>query len=158
MTYLELRDQITKPYFTLTDVLKFFSDDSPETIRTQLFRFVKKGYLIHLKREVYLFPKAQIDELELARLLYAPSYVSLETALNYYGMIPDIPLSVTSVTTVTTKKIKTVLGQFYYQKIKPELFWGYKVVPTKNRGVFYMAFPEKALLDYFYLMIYPCFF
>lgn len=148
MTYFELRDKIDRPYFTLADAGKFFPN---EDFRVQLHRFVKKGYLISPKRGLYLFPKAKIDELELARLLYSPSYISLETALNYYGMIPDIPLSVTSVTTVTTKKIKTDFGQFYYQKIKPELFFGYKIIPAQDEGVICMASPEKALLDFEYL-------
>ena len=94
---------------------------------------------------MYCFDKSKIDELELAGQLYSPSYVSLETALNYYGVIPDIPIAVRSVTPITTKKIKTGLGDFYYLKIDSKLFFGFSQTP------FAIAYKEKALLDYFYL-------
>jgi predicted transcriptional regulator of viral defense system len=146
MAYLQLLDRFEDRIFTILDIQKVFWAEKESLIRIQLFRFAKRGLLTSLKRGLYCLPKTKIDELELAGRLYQPSYLSLETALNYYGIIPDIPLGVTSVTPVTTKKISNQFGHFHYQKIKSELFWGYTFVPN-----YQIAFAEKALLDYFYI-------
>lgn len=144
MTYLELKENLPE-VFTFLDVIKIFPQGKVETVRMQLHRLVKKGQIRSLKRGLYVFSGAQIDELKLAGFLYQPSYISLETALNYHGVMPDIPLEVTSVTTTTTKKIENGFGRFYFQKVKPELFFGYSSTP------FNIATKEKALLDFFYL-------
>lgn len=146
MTYLQLHDQFKDRIFTILDVQKVFWEEKESLIRVQLSRFAKRGLITPLKRGLYCLTKTKIDELELAGRLYQPSYISLETALNYYGIIPDIPLGVTSVTPVTTKKISNQFGHFHYQKISSKLFWGYTFVSN-----YQIAFPEKALLDYFYI-------
>lgn len=152
MKFLELQKTISSHIFTFLDVAKLFPSESPQKIRMQLSRFAKKGLIRAIKRGLYCFNTKQIDELELANRLYQPSYVSLESALNYYGMIPDIPQAVTSVDLITSKKIKTPLGIFYYAKIKKELFFGFVKTPAPaSDSYFNLARPEKALLDYFYL-------
>ncbi len=152
MKYLDLRGKIPGNIFSLINVLHHFPDEKSTAIRTQLSRFLKKGLILQIKRGLYCFEKEKVDEFVLANKLYQPSYISLETALNYYGIIPDIPQEITSVTTTTTKLIKTALGRFSYTKIKTVLFFGFKKVKsTKNGGYFKLAYPEKALLDYFYL-------
>lgn len=150
MKYLDLRQKIPTNVFTVVDVLKFFPQDSSNTIKTQLFRLIKKGVIQQIKRGIYTFDLSLVDELELSNLLYSPSYISLETALHFYGIIPDIPQAVTSVTSTTTKQIQTKCGAFFYQKIKQSLFFGYKVI-TGMQGYFKIAKKEKALLDYFYI-------
>jgi len=150
MKYLDLREKIKFNVFSLADVLKYFSQEGKYTIKTQLSRFIKKGLITKIKRELYCFDQSPIDEMELANILYEPSYVSLETALNYYGIIPDVPQVVTCVTLTTTKKITTVFGVFYYRKIKSELFFGFKTIPATT-GHLKIASKEKALLDYFYI-------
>ena len=152
MKYLELREKIQRNIFSLVGVLHYFPDEKPTAIKTQLSRFLKKGLIFQIKRGLYCFDKENIDEFVLANELYQPSYISLETALNYYGIIPDIPQEITSVTPITTKLIKTSLGRFSYTKIKSELFFGFKKVKSiKSEDYFQLAYPEKALLDYFYL-------
>lgn len=145
MRYLDLKNRIEGNLFRILDAAKLFPGEQSATVRTQLYRFAQKGFIFALKRGLYCFDKNKIDELELAGQLYSPSYVSLETALNYYGVIPDIPMAVRCVTPITTKKITTSLGDFYYLKIDRKLFFGFSQTP------FAMAFKEKALLDYFYL-------
>ena len=145
MKYLDLRKLIEGNVFSMLDVAKLFPDEKPEAIRTQLYRLVKKGHIFPIKRGLYSFDKSRVDELELAGKLYSPSYISLETALNYYGVIPDVPIAVRSVTPITTKKIETGLGDYYYLKIDSKLFFGFSQTP------FAIAHKEKALLDYFYL-------
>lgn len=118
----------------------------------QLSRLLKTGQIAQIRQGLYCFDPGKIDELALANILYPRSYISLETALNYYGLIPDIPLAVTSITMVTTKKITNRFGQFYYFKIKPELFFGFNQIKSANDEMFFdLAEKEKALLDYFYL-------
>ena len=152
MRYFGLKEKIRGNIFSLIDVLHHFPDEKPTAIKTQLSRFLKKGLIFQIKRGLYCFDKENIDELILANKLYQPSYISLETALNYYGIIPDIPQEITSVTPITTKLIKTSLGRFSYTKIKRELFFGFKKIKsTKSKEYFQLAYPEKALLDYFYL-------
>ncbi len=150
MKYLELISKIKKNIFTLSDVYKFFGDEDPLTIKIQLFRFTQKKLIKQIKRGIYCFDEKEIDEYMLASLLYKPSYISLESALNYYGIIPDVSFEITSISPTTTKKIKTNIGVFSYQKIKKELFFGFQTVKTKE-GNFYLAKKEKALVDFFYI-------
>ena len=145
MKYLDLKRNIEGNIFGVLDVIKLFPDERLAAVRTQLYRLIKKGLIFPIKRGLYSFDAGKIDELYLAGRLYFPSYVSLETALNYYGVIPDIPMTVGSVTPTTTKKIETRLGNFHYLKIDRKLFFGFSQTP------FAIAHKEKALLDYFYL-------
>ncbi len=145
MKYLDLRRNIEGNIFDVLDVAKLFPNEKPAGVRTQLYRLVKKGLIFSIKRGLYCFDKSRVDELYLAGQLYSPSYVSLETALNYYGVIPEVPMTVSSVTPVTTKKFETGLGNFNYLKIDNKLYFGFSQTP------FAIAHKEKALLDYFYL-------
>lgn len=145
MKYLDLKKQIKREVFGILDMTKLFPEEKPAAIRTQLYRLARRGLIIPIKRGLYCFDKSKVDDLELAGRLYSPSYISLETALNYHGVIPDIPIIVSSVTPTTTKKIETGLGSFYYLKIDSKLFFGF------SQTTFNIAFKEKALLDYFYL-------
>lgn len=138
--------------FTFLDVAKLFPSESPQKTRIQLSRFAKKGLIRPIKRGLYTFDPQKIDEFLLANFLYSPSYISLESALNYYGLIPDVPQALTSVSLVTSKKIHNEFGSFYYAKIKPEIFFGFIKIPASTHNFFInLARPEKALLDYFYL-------
>lgn len=152
MKYLELKDKLKLNLFSFLDVTKLFSNENPQLIKTQLYRFAKKGLIEQIKRELYCFDPLTVDEFELANRLYQPSYISLETALNYYGIIPDIPQLVTSVNLTTTKKITNQFGVFHYVKIKPMLFFGFtKIKSARLAGYFNLAQKEKALLDFLYL-------
>jgi predicted transcriptional regulator of viral defense system len=152
MRYLELQKAVETNLFTLADVKKHFPEESDGGVKMQLSRFKKRGLIFSLKRGIYCFDPQKIDELQLANKLYRPSYVSMETALRFYGMIPDVPQEVVSVNPLTLRKFQTDFGRFVYHKIKKELFWGYrKLSHGERRGHFLIAEKEKALLDYFYL-------
>lgn len=159
MNFEQLRSKLLKyPIFTNGDVLKWFPDEKLLSLQVQFSRWVEEGKLIRLKRGVYLLAERQIeDRFLLAPVLYRPSYISLETALNSLGIIPDIPAVVTSVTTNKTCQFRTNLGSFIYHRIKPELFFGYTKV-SRDPFVYFIAQPEKAVLDYLYFKsrgIYP---
>jgi len=157
MTITELQNKISTPYFTTLQVQKLFPSETAEQINTQLNRMTKRSVLIHLKRGIFLFPNLHVDDFFLANILYPQSYVSLESALNTYGMMPDIPAQVTSVTPLTSKKIETSQSTFLYSKINTNLYFGFQQHSSNfsspwSQIVYHrLAEPEKALLDYIYI-------
>jgi len=138
------------PVFTASEARSVFFDQ--KNIIIQIAFWLKKGYLEKIKNGLYILSrvKNETNPMVLAEKIYEPSYLSLEFALNYYGIIPDIPGTYTSVTSRTTKYFKNQFGNFTYQKIKPEFFTGYETRSEKNIS-FNIATPEKALVDYIYL-------
>jgi len=105
----------------------------------------KAGVLEKAERSKYLVTSNLGNDFLIANLLYKPSYVSLATALNVCGMLSQMPVEITSITT-KRKKEKKVNGKlFVYHKISKKLFWGFE---KKGRAL--IAVPEKALLDNFY--------
>lgn len=152
MNYYEVRCKISMPMFFRYQLGLMFPDESKTLINTQLSRWVDKKKLIRLRRGLFLFPGAKIDELVLANFIYRPSYVSLETGLNYYGIIPDVAANVTSVSPTTSKTFKTGRGVFIYSKIARELYFGWQTVrDSGSEFLFSIAEPEKAVLDYVYI-------
>lgn len=129
-------------------------NEKPQNLRRQVREWVKKDYLIPLKRGLYIFSsqwrKIQPSVLFMANFLVLPSYVSLEQALGFYEIIPEKVTVITSVTTKKTKIFTNLLGSFEYRSIKEDLFFGFKKEIDKEEE-FFIALPEKALLDYFYL-------
>lgn len=139
---------VLKSKFLLT------GEPNPAVLRVQLARWVKAGHLVQLKRGIYIFAdpfrKLSCPETFLASVLLSPSYVSLEKALEYHKMIPEAVFTVTCVTTKRPGSFATLLGRFDYSHVQPRLFWGYGSVSVDGQQGF-MAHPEKALLDLFYL-------
>jgi len=150
MKFLELRNKIKDNLFTFEDVVKYFALEKEATIRQQLSRFVGSKLIFSIKKGLYCFDPKKVNPLFLANLLYQPSYVSGLTALFFYGMVPDIPQIIVSVTTITKKTFHLLLGDFVYFKIKPELYFGFEVIKIKENYV-RIATKEKALLDFVYL-------
>lgn len=150
VTFLNFRQIVSTNVFTINDVYKSFSDKKDYWIRQKISRYLKNGLIFKIKRGFYCFDKEKLNPLVLANLLYQPSYVSCQSALFYYEMNVDIPQSPTSITTTTKKNIKTTVGNFIYFKFKKDLFFGYQVLKIGD-SFLKIAYPEKALLDYFYL-------
>ena len=150
MRFKEFQKALALPVFTTTQAQKIYSGGSVELL-IQLSRWAKRGELVRLKQGLYQFSDQPVDELTLAGYLYPPSYISLETALNNQGVIPDISLNITSVSPTTTKTIKTVKGNFLYSKIQPSFYFGWQTVKDANGFYYQIALPEKALLDWIYL-------
>jgi predicted transcriptional regulator of viral defense system len=86
----------------------------------------------------------------LANVMYVPSYLTAEWALNYYGLIPEKSVTFTSVTTRKPASFDNALGLFRYRHIKPDAFFGYHTVEMSGSMVM-LAEPEKALLDLWHL-------
>lgn len=127
---------------------------NPLPLKVQISRWVKSGRLIQLKRGIYLlaepFRKVTSSEFYIANILKTPSYISLEKALEFHGLIPEAVRVYTSVTTKRPQILETPVGHYAYQHVKPSLFWGYTSLAMGGQTIF-MAFAEKALLDFFYL-------
>jgi len=138
--------------FTIDEFSKIFKI-KPSTARAFLSRNSKKesSYFSKLKRGIYAFSLNSPTKFEIANKLYKPSYVSFETVLSYYGVIPEIVYEVTSATTRQTRTFNIQNSIFNYLKIKKELFFGYQ--PKRIQGrIILIAEKEKALLDYIYLL------
>ena len=76
-----------------------------------------------------------------------PSYISLQSALHFHGMIEQIPDVIYAVSLARTKRYKTPLGTFSIHHVQPTFFFGFESIDRENIK---MATPEKALVDYFY--------
>jgi predicted transcriptional regulator of viral defense system len=130
-------------------------DTSLKTVQNNLGNWLDKGYLSRLKRDLYESPEVLGDSLPdyfIANRIYEPSYVSLEAALSFYGVIPEEAAQVTSVSTNATRSFHNRHGTFAYRKCKREAFTGYKVMKFAGYNVL-IADAEKALTDYVYFRL-----
>ena len=84
---------------------------NPASIKVQLSRWTKSGKLIKLRNNIYLlsenFRKVDIYEPHIASVLKKPSYISLEKAFEYHGLIPEAVYQVASVTSVRSRAFTT---------------------------------------------------
>lgn len=153
MNYFEFKKRIEElPYFETKELKLILGSDFSSTTLVNIKNWLKKGHLIMLRRGLYAVSemKSRLDSMVFATKIYSPSYVSMETALSFYGIIPEAVFMVTSITTRKTNKFSTPVGNFSYQKIKKEAFGGFET--RKKDGVSYnMALPEKAMADFLYL-------
>lgn len=143
-----------KNYFTLNKIfsLKDIRKSIPNFSYRQIDRWEKDLFLVKVKKGYYMFLDQKIDQSFLffmANKIYNPSYISLETALKFYGLIPEENFQITSVSSKKTVQFNNSFGFFRYSHIKPELFWGYKIIDGQEKVL--LAEPEKAILDYLYL-------
>jgi predicted transcriptional regulator of viral defense system len=131
------------------------SGDSLPALRLQLSRWVKSGRLIQLAKGLYTlaepYRKRTPHPFVLANAMKKASYVSLQSALGYFGMIPEHVPTVTSATTQRPARVETPLGRFLFRHIKKSWFRGYQRVDLGSGQKAFVATPEKALLDLVYL-------
>lgn len=151
MSYLEFYNQWHERFcFNINQVLTW--DISFQ--RSNLSRWVKKGYIRKLRKEWYIFTDClSIPGIQylIANKIYTPSYVSLQSALCFYGIIPESVIEVTSVCSRDTKLFESAIGPCSYSKIKQDLFFGYRLMEFDIIGTVKFASPEKAILDFLYL-------
>lgn len=134
--------------FSVLDLVKMFGL-SYRNSSAFINYYLNKGLIIKLRNGLYTLKENAPSDFFVAGRLYQPSYISLETALSYYGVIPETVYSVTSVTTRKTARFETLGKSFVYRKIKNSAFNGYYLKKSGSES-FYVAFPEKALADYLY--------
>jgi predicted transcriptional regulator of viral defense system len=126
---------------------KIFSFQKENSLYKFLQRLEKANLLKRVVKGKYLFSLKEINDYELANLLLTPSYLSLESALSFYGILAQFPYTITSVTPLKTKKSIYNEKEFEFAHLKKEYFFGY--VKKDN---FLIALPEKALLDELYFI------
>jgi len=117
-----------------------------------LHRYKKREFILQLKRGLYVFPDFLPPEVYIANKLYSPSYISLEFALSYHGVIPEVVYEITSVTTKAKRRFETLGKIFSYRKIKKVAYTGYELQKQQELG-FYIADAEKAFVDANYLRL-----
>jgi len=142
--------------FSFEDLLTFFPNENRNNLKQIIFRWKIKGWIYPLKKGFYelIFPEdLNIPDMYIANNLYRPSYISLETALSNYSIIPEVSMAVTSITTKPTRKFRNKHGLFIYHTVKPCVFMGYYVERQENFDIF-IAEPEKALIDFLYFKAY----
>jgi hypothetical protein len=130
-------------------------DLDPKDVRRQLSRWAKVGRVQQLRRGLYTlappYRKVSPHPFVVGNRLASPSYVSLQSALAYYGIIPEYVPVVTSVTTARADAWSTPLGEFTFRHIQPSFFRGYREIELTGEQRALVAVPEKALLDIVYL-------
>ena len=154
ISYFEFREKLyPQGIFSISQVRLYFPDFNSDNL---LF-WQKKGYVLRLRKGWYCFREfTQVPEFSflVANNLYAPSYISHQEALLFYGLIPEHIVDSTSITTKKTETF-TVLGKIYkYYSIHPKLFFGYVLKKMTVNGWtrnFMIAEKEKAILDLLYL-------
>lgn len=131
--------------------LTFIFGASKRAVQGFLNYNTKKGVFVRLKKGLYSLKRNFPQEFFLANQLYSPSYVSLESALSYYHLIPETVYAVTSITTKPTREFEVNKCLFDYRKIKKQAYIGY--IPCKIEGeIVYLATPEKAVADFLYFV------
>jgi predicted transcriptional regulator of viral defense system len=128
---------------------------SAPQVRLQLSRWVKAGRLLQLRRGLYaLAPawrKVEPHPFLVANRLQRGSYVSVQAALAFHGMIPEHVPVVTSVGPGRPQTVRNPLGAFQFTHLAEALLFGYTQVEVAPRQVAFVASPEKALLDLIHL-------
>lgn len=155
MKFLEFQKQMREfPIFSIQELRLIFPDENVHTVNTQLSDWAEQGKIVKLKNGLYVlstdYTKEALPSEVIAAKLYSPSYISLEYALSSYDMIPEAVFEITSVTTKKTRIFETSFGVFHYRKIKASCFLGFSTV-QHGKLPYYMASPEKALVDFLYL-------
>jgi predicted transcriptional regulator of viral defense system len=153
MRLLELRT-IRKLYFGYEELARVLGI-SLASARISASRYVRQGFLVRIKRNMYVLKEVwdaagRSDKFLLVNVGQTPSYISLMTALDYHEITTQVQRDFfESVAVKRTKEIKVEGSVFRYSKIAGNLYFGFK----KEKG-FFIATPEKALIDAFYLMSY----
>lgn len=119
--------------------------------RDAVTRLLSEGVIIRIKKGLYCFGevhrRSPLCLESIANLLYGPSYVSLEYALSYHGLIPERVFTVTSVTSRRSREFETPLGRFSYRMLSPGRFAVGQIIEAGTESPFLIACAEKALVD-----------
>lgn len=146
ITLIKKLTDLQKSYLTVADLEKILNLGR-DSLYVTLNRLVKSGILIRKARNIYLLFNAPFEMEKIATELYFPAYLSFESALSYYGLLSQVPFTITMATTRPAKKITVGGIEIEYSHLKKELFFGYTLSDGK-----YIAEKEKALLDMFYMV------
>ena len=133
------------PFFSVASLQAMFNL-TRESARTTAARLAKRGVLVRLQRDLYALANGKYSLFSLANALHQPSVISLETALNYWGIIVQVPQTIFSIGLKSYQCVNENT-QFIYRSVQPGLF---RFGQTKTED-FFIVEPEKALLDTLYM-------
>jgi len=147
------------PYFTIEAVKQLLGDESVAagTIQTALYRWMKAGQIIQLKKGVYMTRRffeqhrADADFAPMVSAILIPqSYLSLEYILQRSAILTEMTYPVTAVTLKQTRVFENKLGTFTYRNIKADVYQGF--IFSEYMGILIaQATVAKALFDFLYL-------
>ena len=150
MKYLEIQKYLEKLRLFSVEDLRILD---PNYDKSKISKWIKSWYIKKIIRWFYTLYSVSLNQntlFSISNKIYSPSYISLEMAFCYYGIIPEQVFNITAVSTQKTKSFDIDIWFFDYKRIKTELFWWYTIV--KNwENKFLIAELEKAFIDYFYL-------
>lgn len=128
---------------------------NPDDVRRQLSRWTSAGRLYQLRRGLYAlappFQKIKPHPFVIANRMVRGSYVSCESALAHYGIIPEYVPAIISVTAGRPARWETPFGNFEFRHLKVNLLRGYRLLDLGEGQKAFVALPEKALLDLIHL-------
>lgn len=133
-------------FFSLKTLRDILNVKKEVTLFSIIRKLLEAEVLMKVEKDRYLLKGAEINDFALANFIYSTSYISFESALNFYGILSQFPYEITSAT--TKKTIKKIFQKkiYIFTHIKKDLFFGYE-----KKNDFIIAFPEKALLDQLYI-------
>jgi hypothetical protein len=146
------------PFFTVEGYKQLLEEESPGAryVATTLYRWMKAGKIVQLKKGVYMtrrFYELHLGDVDfmpaMSTIILPQSYLSLEYVLQRHGILTDVTYPVTAITMKNTRTVENSLGTFAYRHIKPDLYQGFTITEYL-RIPFAQASLAKALFDYLY--------
>jgi predicted transcriptional regulator of viral defense system len=130
-------------------------DIDPTGVHRQLSRWVSQGRVHQMRRGLYAlappYRKVNPHPFRVANRMVVGSYVSCQSALAYYDLIPEYAPTVVSVAASRPNRWDTSLGRFIFRHIKSDYIDGYRLTDLGGGQDAFVATPEKAILDLVYL-------
>lgn len=133
--------------FGINDAKKVFATSKDNTVYKLLQRLEKKNIIKRIENGKYLFSFTEVSDFEIANFLFSPSYISLESALSFYGILSQFPYTITSVTSKKSKRVVYEDKEYEFVHIESKYFYSFL-----KKDKFLIASPEKALIDMLYFM------
>ena len=143
---LKKLEKLKKDYYSVKDLERVLNM-SVDSLRGQLTRWCKKGVLIRIAKGIYAPYGTKIEVLKIANQIYYPSYLSFESVLSKYGILSQVPYTLTFATPKKTKKMILDNVEVEFTKLSDKYYFGYVFEEGIN-----IASPEKALVDCLYLV------
>ncbi len=145
--FLSRLGNLSSPFIQTREVASIFGI-STHSVGKYLKDLRDQRFVEKIRKGKWVLRSSNFDPLQVAEFITAPqeSYLSLQTALYYHGMIEQIPAQTYSVTIDRSKTIRTPIGTFSFHHCNPDFFTGYKYIKPFLK----VAIAEKALVDYFY--------
>lgn len=133
-------------FYTTKTLKDIIGAKKESTFYNIIRRLIRADVLSAIEKGKYMLSSTSPHDFQIANFIYTPSYISFESALNFYGILSQFPYEVTSATSAKSKQKKTFNKIYSFVHIDKQLFWGYE-----KSGGFLIATPEKALVDQLYL-------